>query len=1052
MSASSDKLNDARLRAINSGVGGGTAELAQHLGIDTAGRKSLTKADYRKFYDSRPDLQNAWNGGWPSDKKARQFRGPTANAYQRHNWEEEVLPQLKGGIAKKGNLEGFLKDIHVESPENECRKDGMGGKANSPEGFACWAVWNEANGGKTNFGTLKPTGFNVTKEEIYAKLEDYPLTKEEKRSLMMSRWGDVGFNTFNKYLDNTRLGFGALFGKRMTDATAAQWLSQNPESFNGLIQALQAKSKNEDYTLDGINIEGLIDSDGEYTIDSSSMDEYEKFTVPYDFDKDSRFYGTTEVSNGKRVETEKYWTAVDAPGWYEDPLLGTMVRGPNGWDYNSAMGTWLYQSPKNPSWYYSNDSQSWVWPTISENIDGLVFYSVPGGEEPEGWLYPDFNDGRGKYFDFNTDEWVTGDQLAGYDVDPETGIAKQSTPTPYTVSRDAISGDFEVQFGSQVIDSGLDFNEAHKMALELSADKYGVAKDSTPEVNFKSGVESTHPNDELGLLEGWDINTKRRGWNYISEITGPDGSSELFMGTDRNQVIREAKDWAVLQSTPHVPSQDQVDKNITIDDQKQTQLDYKNQELLDIEQNLFGNGLSGQGRTAEEVEAYYGNNIEDIENIENPTENPSSNGNPSDGGVEPGGDIAKRISYDYQGFSYEDVAGDLATKRNKLDEIARDLRYEGFTDKGIIMGLLSKTEVYKDFMDSWTNEDDKAEARVLMDEIVESVAEANAQKHNVAGSLDMFDSSGAGMLDPRMTLDQKRKIRSAKPSRLSTQADVDAGLATSVGEVIDNPEYDPNLSGYFEHRNPRTGELETRAYRPDMPGKLPFAAIQEGLIDRSTMTMEDHMSDLFDPVGDTGKSKWRNAFDKQVTALKDDNIMAGGLDDPTTDADESLGLYSNEGTAALNYVYGDDENSLKGKTDDYYDVKSHLLNQRNYLDRMDTQRDLDNSSKVRAAIGDLDPVERARDRSTDRIRLARFGGEVNADLGGISGAGGLYESQLDPDMAFKNLDNVTGLGDTYTQDEIDMANISQGLRGLPKASSGIKQNQYYNNINPIKTF
>jgi hypothetical protein len=354
-------------------------------------------------------------------------------------------------------------------------------------------------------------------------------------------------------------------------------------------------------------------------------------------------------------------------------------------------------------------------------------------------------------------------------------------------------------------------------------------------------------------------------------------------------------------------------------------------------------------------------------------------------------------------------------------------------------------------MDSWTNEDDKAEARVLMDEIVESVAEANAQKHNIAGSLDMFDSSGAGMLDPRMTLDQKRQIRSAKPSRLSTQADVDAGLATSVGEVIDNPEYDPNLSGYFEHRNPRTGELETRAYRPDMPGKLPFAGIQEGLIDRSVMTMEDHMSHLFDPVGDTGKSKWRNAFDKQVNALKKDNIMAGGLDDPTTDVDESLGLYSNEGTAALNYVYGDDENSLKGKTDDYYDVKSHLLNQRNYLDRMDTQRDLDNSSKVRAAIGDLDPVERARDRSTDRIRLARFGGEVNADLGGISGAGGLYESQIDPDMEFKNLDTVTGLGDTYTQDEIDMAGISQGLKGLPKASSSIKQNQYYNNINPVKT-
>ena len=194
----------------------------------------------------------------------------------------------------------------------------------------------------------------------------------------------------------------------------------------------------------------------------------------------------------------------------------------------------------------------------------------------------------------------------------------------------------------------------------------------------------------------------------------------------------------------------------------------------------------------------------------------------------------------------------------------------------------------------------------------------------------------------------------------------------------------------------------------------------------------------------------KSAVDKQMDALRKKGIIAGGVDDPNTEEDESLGLYTREGMNALNYIYGDDEDSQQGMMEDYNEMQGSLRDQQNYLNAMDAQRDLDISSKIRTAIDDLDPVERARDRAMDRVRLARLGGGVvSADKGGIRQQGGLFENQLDPKLAFKDLSKVTGLGDTYTQDEIDVAGIGDGLDGMPQPSEELKKNQFYKNINPL---
>jgi hypothetical protein len=417
--------------------------------------------------------------------------------------------------------------------------------------------------------------------------------------------------------------------------------------------------------------------------------------------------------------------------------------------------------------------------------------------------------------------------------------------------------------------------------------------------------------------------------------------------------------------------------------------------------------------------------------------------------VEPGTNIPTRISYDDDGAFY-DPDQVLTQKRKQLNEIARDLSYEGW-DQGLIMGFLKKTEVYKDLMDWATGREDVAAAEGLVDDIVEQVAEVNARKGNIATNLDMFDARGAAMLDPRMTLEDKLAIRVAKPSRAATQSDVDAGLAEEVGQIIRNPDYDENLSYYFEYLNPETGELETRAFRPDMPGKQTFMQEQERLIDGSKSIINQQLDDLLNPLKEYGgKSKYQASVDKQMDALREKGIIAGGVDDLDTEEDESLGLYTREGMNALNYIYGDDEDSQQGMMEDYNEMKGSLRDQQNYLGAMDAQRDLDISSKLRTAMEDLDPVERSRDRAMDRVRLARFGGGVvSADKGGIREQGGLFEKQLDPKLGFKDLSEVTGLGDTYTQNEIDVAGIGKGLDGMPQPSNEIKQSQFYKNINPL---
>lgn len=992
------QLEHAKYLAIADTDGDGKVspeEMEDNLGLNSS-KKSISRTDYQKFYDERPDLQDYWNrkGGVWSNKYI-QSRGAEKG---------KIEGEIAGGIGKIGNLSEEFQGIETEGGK-ECAKENMGGKAMSEAGFGCWAFWNEVyrHGRTDGSGILTPTGTNLTNEQVKAAINSTELTKAQKRKMMMLRWDDMGFNKFNNVIDNVKIATSGLYGKSIDDDAAAILVAANPDSVSKLITEFGKFRKGETYDVTGIELTGLVDNGDSFSMDSNleNLDFY-KATTPYSFDQSSRYYGDSEIQNGKRVETESYWSGADAPGWVSHEKFGTINQGTgdrDGWNYSLSMG-WFYQDEENsPDWFWSEKAGTWMYPHQTDK--GMFFWAKEQGEDPDSgeWVYPDMN--TGKFYDYDTGTYMDASQVKSGEIflEPDSDTGNATPPASDTGNPPAS-------------DTG-----------NPPASDTGSPSDTTN----PGDMNNTQPNTDQPLL-GEDGNPVPDWYRdelgaYFSSPESPNW--KMYTGNDYNGWWYDDPDskWNWSEDTGWMWNDPSIDKNWFFSNRTQSWAYAK-----------------GEGTSTKWLN-------EDGSTVEFPAGAPNEE-NEGAPPVEPGTNIPKRISYDDDGAFY-DPDQVLTQKRKQLNEIARDLSYEGW-DQGLIMGFLKKTEVYKDLMDWATGREDVAAAEGLVDDIVEQVAEVNARKGNIATNLDMFDARGAAMLDPRMTLEEKLAIRAAKPSRAATQSDVDAGLAEEVGQIIRNPDYDENLSYYFEYLNPETGELETRAFRPDMPGKQTFMQEQERLIDGSKKVINQQLDDLLNPLDEyEGKSKYQAAVDKQMDALRAKGIIAGGVDDPNTEEDESLGLYAREGMNALNYIYGDDKDSQQGMMEDYNEMKGSLRDQQNYLGAMDAQRDLDISSKLRNAMEDLDPVERARDRAMDRVRLARFGGGVVGADNGIREQGGLFEKQLDPKLEFKDLSKVTGLGDTYTQKEIDVAGIGDGLDNMPQPSDELKQNQFYKNINPL---
>ena len=138
---------------------------------------------------------------------------------------------------------------------------------------------------------------------------------------------------------------------------------------------------------------------------------------------------------------------------------------------------------------------------------------------------------------------------------------------------------------------------------------------------------------------------------------------------------------------------------------------------------------------------------------------------------------------------------------------------------------------------------------------------------------------------------------------------------------------------------------------------------------------------------------------------------------------------------------------MQGKEEDYNEMQKYLRGKTNFLSNLALKDELDKTSRFAAAQKDFDPIERARQRAVDRTRIARFGGGTTSIR---DTSKGLFEDNLKEKLAFKDLSAISGLGETYSQDEINAAGIQDGAKGMPVMNDMLKQNQYSKNINDTK--
>ena len=515
--------------------------------------------------------------------------------------------------------------------------------------------------------------------------------------------------------------------------------------------------------------------------------------------------------------------AADAGGWIEHPLYGLQLGFPRNdgtgdiWTYNVDLG-WYYTN-ENHDWVYMPDAKTWMYPVQDQESGALWFWANENGNSTKGeWFFPNLDNelsSEMKLWDANDKTWRLASEIAGFQADPETGLGIEQDKVikkkqELQAAQASIRDKYQADLGRDADDEGLAYwtelytdadgwTEADEsawqtgVATELQANEMenlpnlnpgeNDELETLPNNNPEAGNEITYLANTEDLGSGWHMDARGAHWekegsNWVFRAGG-DGALNGWYYDEPNSHWTWNEDTGWLW---HDPS-------------KSGNWYYSNK----ISDFVYA-------RENENHVTSFQNRDGSWQTWEN-TGNDGGNANSNDGtppsaegrtGPEPGTNIPTRISYD-DGGNYYDPEGYLASQRAKPNDLARDLSYEGY-DQGLIMKLIKGTEVYKDMMDWATGREDQVAVEGLIDDMVEQVAEVNARKGNIATNLDMFDARGGAMLDPRMTLEEKLAIRTAKPSRPATQADVDAGLAEQVGQIIRNPDYDPSLSYYFEYR------------------------------------------------------------------------------------------------------------------------------------------------------------------------------------------------------------------------------------------------------------
>lgn len=828
----------------------------------------------------------------------------------------------------------------------------------------------------------------------YWKINDeilkYELTREQQGRLMVHRF--EGYGNFNDIVDAVKNSFKILGFPEIDTASAAALVSIKTNLINDLISGAASKKHgipatrkitDEDVRM-GLHTQAEKDAGIEHVVldedikkpleffDDDGMFDFDLLTpewaasTPYDFKNNTRIYGRTITKDGKEVETGEWYTGSEDPGWSTHSTLGSVYADPDNPNrkYSRKIG-WINSTEENGNWFQSEETGDWLLPQTFSDGEA-AFLVAPEGIDPT----PE-NESKVQSFDDNSFYSFNRNDYYKASLKP-TEISPQQSFTELKERQDTARNS-----GSKEVRDYVDDPAGPNATVPSRDDWYDPLTGKPVE-----GIRDWYTNKYGTYFQSSD----KPDWKmYDGDSSALDGW--VYTEPDTNWYWQEDKGW--IWGTP-----DTSDNYF-----------YHNNTSNWAWREPGGEWVDQKGKAF------------DFSGPKGSVDNP-----PRDVPRDSEGRIASPVSYANRFLKNE--SGELNRLREQLNNEAQKYRNIGASD-GMINRMLKGTSIYKKIMSNLGGED-AADARILVDDIVNQVAKVNAAKANIAGNLDMADNRGFEMLDPRLTQEQKGDLRFAKPSITASQYHVDEGLADSVGQFIRNPDYDPNLSMYFEHINPETGEMETRAFRSDMAGKAPFMRTQEKLIDAS-VAIADDWADTISKKGEDGLSDYDRKYNNIMKTLQDAGI---------SDVEGGDGLYTREGIKQLNYIYGDDRDSMEGKTDDLFEAQRHLQDKSDYYSNMGLKDQIDKRSRLAAAQADIEPLARERVRGAQRMAQARFGEGIDMlDPNGM-------EAKLSPKIEPKDISSVSGLGNGYTADELLLAGIGEGSSAPEPPRTSASGNQY----------
>lgn len=838
--------------------------------------------------------------------------------------------------------------------------------------------------------------------KINDEIQKFELSREDRGKFMIERWG--GFKEFNTYLDAVQNSFKILGYPDIDEASAAAFLSKDTEQVNDLVgyaahikhgTAEATRKINEEDVISGLHTQEefnngslhvITEAEALRPLDSwkNGMYDFNNFepeyaaTTPYDFDSHTRIYGRTVNKDGAEIETGDWFTGSEDPDWEVDPDLGLVYKDKENPDRKFSKKTgWVTSSEENGKWFQSEETGEWMFPyTFANGDQGWMVGDEGIVPTSDTKASKDVANGS-KFYSFNR-----GDYYEASDSDnSSTVLAEVEGP----------AARFKALRKRQ-LDARENGTEAQKAFVDSDID-------GPIATTYFEDPKGSNPSEEiLGDYEGRILEMSRDGgktWEVMNDWYTNDLGNYFAVDTNPNWRHYDG-DNAVIDGWWYTAE----GTNWHWQDGKGWNWNEESQ----AGSYFYNSNSSSWAWTDKAREGFL-----DPEGNEFVfTSGGSKDSPPSQPPRDENGRIASPISYAHRFL--QDESGELDRLRSELNNAAQTYRNIG-ADDGMISRMLKGTSIYKKIMQKLGGED-AADARMLVDDIVTQVAKVNASKANIAGNLDMADNRGFEMLDPRLTQEQKGDLRFAKPSITANEWHVEQGLASEVGQVIRNPDYDENLSMFFEHVNPETGELETRSFRSDFGGKAPFMRTQEKLIDAS-VSNTDKWTDAVSQRGEDGLTDYERKYGKVKKLLQDAGI---------SDVEGGDGLYTREGIKQMNYVFGDDKNSMEGKTNDLFDAQKFLMDKSNYFENQGLKDEIDKRSRYASAQADIDPVANARIRGAQRVNQARFGEGIDMlDPNAM-------EKKLTPKVDFKNLNNVDGLDNGYTANELELAGIGSGVK------------------------